>query len=176
MVDGNEAVKMSQVSSMSSPSSTNSYGVVKVMTDEQLDAYMNMGRVISFELTPASPYIRTFDVSGQYADGVVTITGSCSTGDTGGYSLNITTIPEEYRPTSDVTGSCQVVTNGWPDTHNASVVAHTNGIVSVSYMSDAFYDVKNISITYRVDNGAEEPEGIYAVTVEQAIRYLNKSN
>lgn len=176
MADGNEAVKVSQVSSISSTSSIDSYGVVKVMTDEQLDAYMNMGRAISFELTPASPYISTFDVNGQCADGVVTITGSCSTGDTGGYSLNITTIPEGYRPTSAVTGSCQVVTNGWPDTHNASVVANTNGIVSVSYMSDAFYDVENISITYRIDNGAEEPEGIYAVTVEQAIRYLNKSN
>lgn len=175
MADGNEAVKMSQVSSISSTSSTNSYGVVKVMTDEQLDEYMNMGRVISFELTPASPYISTFDVNGQYADGVVTITGSCSTGDTGQYSLNITTIPEKYRPTSAVTGSCRVVT-GWGSTHNASVVANTNGIVSVSYDNDAFYDVKNISITYRIDNGAEEPEGIYAVTVEQAIRYLNKSN
>lgn len=176
MADGNEAVKVSQASSMLSPSSTSSYGIVKVMTDEQLDAYMNMGKTISFELTKASPYIRTFDVNGEYADGVVTITGSCSTGDTGQYNLNITTIPEGYRPTSDVTGSCQVVTNGWPDTHNASVVAHTDGSVSVSYMSDAFYDVENISITYRIDNGAEEPEGIYAVTVEQAIRYLNKPN
>lgn len=176
MADENETVKMSQVSSISSTSSTNSYGVVKVMTDEQLDEYMNMGRVISFELTPASPYISTFDVNGQYADGVVTITGSCSTGDTGQYSLNITTISEKYRPTSAVTGSCRVVT-GWGSTHNASVVANTNGIVSVSYNGDdTFHDVKNISITYRIDNGAEEPEGIYAVTVEQAIRYLNKSN
>lgn len=176
MADGNEAVKMSQVSSMSSPSSTNSYGVVKVMTDEQLDAYMNMGRAISFELTPASPYISTFNVNGQCSDGVVTITGSCSTGDTGQYSLNITTIPEGYRPTSDVTGSCQVVIDSWSGTRNASVVVNTNGIVSVSYGNDTFYDVKNISITYHIDNGAEEPEGIYAVTVEQAIRYLNKSN
>lgn len=101
---------------------------------------------------------------------------SCSTGDTGQYSLNITTIPEGYRPTSDVTGSCQVVIDSWSGTRNASVVVNTNGTVSVSYDNDTFYDVKNISITYHIDNVAEEPEGIYAVTVEQAIRYLNKSN
>lgn len=178
MADGNEVLSIDQLKSMASTASVTSYGLAKVMTDEQLDAYLGAGSVAdaSFELTPIDSHISEFNMTGKCVDGVVTITGSASTGNSGQYQLEVATIPEQYRPLSNVTGSCQVVKFSYPwDEYDASIVARTDGTIFVSYYGDySFKEVKNISISYSIggNDSAEEPDGIYVVTVQQAVKYL----
>lgn len=170
MADGNEVVSVDQLTDISSSSSTVSYGLVKVMTDEQLDEYMNLGKDVPFEFTNISRYITEFAVDGAYEDGVVTITGRFSVEDSSPVSFVVATIPEQYRPSSSVSGTCSL--NVFYGYAPGTMTVDPDGSLTVSYSGDFWLSAENISVTYQIDDGAEEPDGIYVVTVQQAVKYL----
>lgn len=169
MADGNEVVSIDQLTDVASTSSTASYGLVKIMTDEQLDEYMNLGKDVPFEFTNISRYITEFAVDGAYEDGVVTITGRFSV-EGSPASFVVATIPEQYRPSSSVSGTC--ILNVFYDYAPGTMTVDPDGSLTVSYSGDFWLSAENISVTYQIDDGADEPDGIYVVTVQQAIRYL----
>lgn len=169
MADGNEVVSVDQLTDISSSSSTVSYGLVKVMTDEQLDEYMNLGKDVPFEFTNISRYITEFAVDGAYEDGVVTITGRFSV-EGSPVSFVVATIPEQYRPSSSVSGTCSL--NVFYGYAPGTMTVDPDGSLTVSYSGDFWLSAENISVTYQIDDGAEEPDGIYVVTVQQAVKYL----
>lgn len=93
MADGNEVLSVDQLKPMASTASVTSYGLAKVMTDEQLDAYMNLGKDVPFEFTNISRYIKEFAVDGaEEPDGIYVVTvqqairylGNISGGGSGG--------------------------------------------------------------------------------------------
>ena len=174
MANESDVVSTSQLGSLMSPSSVESYGLVKVMTDEQLDEYLSSGGSTSFELTKLlSSYITEFAVEGTYEDGVVTITGRCSLDDSPtGFdgSLVVAKIPEQYRPSSSVSGTCKVTTYYAP--YAGTVTVDPDGNLTVTSTNIFWFEIYDISVTYRIDDGAQEPDGIYVVTVQQAVKYL----
>ena len=174
MADGNEVLSVDQLKSMASAASVTSYGLVKVMTDEQLDAYLGAnvpedGTVTIEKHNHISSYINTFKVTGKCVDGKVSITGEVEL-----YNYidaeYIAIVSEPYRPLNKVTGTCRVFTYDyrWIDT---SITIDTDGLVEVTggYQWDA---IDNINISYSLKQEVEEPDGIYVVTVQQAVRYL----
>lgn len=70
MADGNEALSVDQLSSVMSVANTSDYGFVKVMTDEQLDAYMNGGSGADNDDIPLEDgiYIVTVQQAIKYLD------------------------------------------------------------------------------------------------------------
>ena len=173
MADGNEVVSIDQLTDVASTSSTASYGLVKIMTDEQLDAYFGAnvpedGTVTIEKHNYISSYINMFEVTGKCVDGTVSITGEV---DLSHYidAEYIAIVSEPYRPLNKVTGTCRVFTYyGW---RNTSITIDTDGLIEVTggYQWDA---IDNINISYSLKQEVDEPDGIYVVTVQQAIRYL----
>lgn len=174
MADGNEVLSVDQLKSMASAASVTSYGLVKVMTDEQLDAYLGAnvpedGTVTIEKHNHISSYINSFEVTGKCVDGKVSITGEVEL-----YNYidaeYIAIVSEPYRPLNKVTGTCRVFTYDyrWIDT---SITIDTAGLIEVTggYQWDA---IDNINISYSLKQEVEEPDGIYVVTVQQAVRYL----
>lgn len=174
MADGNEVLSVDQLKSMASTASVTSYGLVKIMTDEQLDAYLGVnvpedGTVTIEKHNHISSYINMFEVTGKCVDGKVSITGEVEL-----YNYidaeYIAIVSEPYRPLNKVTGTCRVFTYDyrWIDT---SITIDIDGLVEVTggYQWDA---IDNINISYSLKQEVDEPDGIYVVTVQQAVRYL----
>ena len=101
--NGTEAVKLSQLKDMYKVASDTSYGVVRLISDEDLNALVSSASSVkpgTFELE-ASSYINSFSntVSGTLSDnGKVTISGSFSPSRYINENTILFTIPEGYRP------------------------------------------------------------------------------
>lgn len=174
MADGNEVVSIDQLKSMASTASVTSYGFAKVMTDEQLDAYFGAnvpedGTVTIEKHNHILSYINMFEVTGKCVDGTVSITGKV---DLSHYidAEYIAIVSEPYRPLNKVTGTCRVFTYDYT-WRNTSITIDTDGLIEVTggYQWDA---IDNINISYSLKQEVDEPDGIYVVTVQQAIKYL----
>lgn len=174
MADGNEVLSVDQLKSMASTASVTSYGLAKVMTDEQLDAYLGAnvpedGTVTIEKHNHISSYINMFEVTGKCVDGTVSITGKV---DLSHYidAEYIAIVSEPYRPLNKVTGTCRVFTYDYT-WRNTSITIDTDGLIEVTggYQWDA---IDNINISYSLKQEVDEPDGIYVVTVQQAIKYL----
>lgn len=188
MADGNEALSVDQLSSVMSVANTSGYGLVKVMTDEQLDAYMNGGSGadnddIPLEQSDDIDY-GSFGFKASCSNGTVSIQGD---GDVNFQSMTrnrkyvMFVLPEGYRPSSQVTTSrgVNVYYGGYPTYDvDLSVIVNTNG--EVYFTAQSNYDgVSSITLNSRITfdvqvSDSEEPDGIYIVTVQQAIKYLDK--
>lgn len=101
--DGNEAVKLSQLKDIYKVASDTSYGVVRLVSDEVLNALVSGASSVkpgTFELE-ASNYISSYGntVSGTLSNnGKVTISGSFSPSRYIDVNTTLFTIPEGYRP------------------------------------------------------------------------------
>lgn len=101
--NGTEAVKLSQLKDMYKVASDTSYGVVRLISDEDLNALVSSASSVkpgTFELE-ASSYINSFSntVSGTLSDnGKVTISGSFTPSRYIDVNTTLFTIPEGYRP------------------------------------------------------------------------------
>ena len=174
MADENEVLSVDQLKSMASTASVTSYGLAKVMTDEQLDEYLGAnvpedGAVTIEKHNHILSYINMFEVTGKCVDGTVSITGKV---DLSHYidAEYIAIVSEPYRPLNKVTGTCRVFTYDYT-WRNTSITIDTDGLIEVTggYQWDA---IDNINISYSLKQEVEEPDGIYVVTVQQAVKYL----
>ena len=101
--DGNEAVKLSQLKDIYKVASDTSYGVVRLVSDEVLNALVSGASSVkpgTFKLE-ASNYISSYGntVSGTLSDnGKVTISGSFTPSRYIDENTTLFTIPEGYRP------------------------------------------------------------------------------
>lgn len=101
--NGNEAVKLSQLKDIYKVASDTSYGVVRLVSDEVLNALVSSASSVkpgTFKLE-ASNYISSYGntVSGTLSDnGKVTISGSFSPSRYIDVNTTLFTIPEGYRP------------------------------------------------------------------------------
>lgn len=99
---GNEAVKLSQLKELYKVASDTSYGVVRLVSDEDLMSLIGGSSVEvgSFELKDSN-LIADFNIScGLSSNGTITIDGSFGTTQTVDGPATLFTIPEGYRPTS----------------------------------------------------------------------------
>lgn len=185
MANESDVVSTSQLRSLMSPSSVESYGLVKVMTDEQLDEYLSGGSEAdndSITLGHGSDInYSSFGFVASCNGGTVTISGSSNVNNqslTPGGKYVIFTLPRGYRPASIVSSRCTVYygTSGismstltlYIDTNGEAYFTHDDNRQSV-----AMIQLSNVSFSANPEE-AQEPDGIYVVTVQQAIRYLSQ--
>ena len=105
---GNEAVKLSQLKELYKVASDTSYGVVRLVSDEDLMSLVGGSDVEagSFKLKDSS-LIASSNISCTLSSsGTITIEGSFGTTNTVDGPATLFTIPEGYRPTS--TKSAQI--------------------------------------------------------------------
>ena len=185
MANESDVVSTSQLRSLMSPSSVESYGLVKVMTDEQLDEYLSGGSVAdndSITLGRGSDInYSSFGFAASCNGGTVTISGSSNVNHqslTPGGKYVIFTLPRGYRPASIVSSRCTVYygTSGI-STSTLTLYIDTNGEAYFTHddnrQSVAMIQLSNVSFSANPEE-AQEPDGIYVVTVQQAIRYLSQ--
>lgn len=172
-----------------SVATTTSDGTVKILSDEDLDAYLNAvaagADTNSIELVPGTDLdINEFKITGSCHNGVVTLTGN-TTHPSISFGSNVSqrtdvwfTIPEGYRPTSQKTGTGYVVYRNGSARGTASITIGTDGVVEVStsaYRQNTTSIGIEGSISYTVP--VQEPptlDGTYVVSVSQVKQYISQ--
>lgn len=172
-----------------SVATTTSDGTVKILSDEDLDAYLNAvaagADTDSIELIPGTDLdIDEFEITGSCHNGVVTLTGN-TTHPSIGFGSNVSqvtdiwfTIPEGYRPTSQKTGTGHVVYRNGSARGTASITIGTDGVVEVSssaYRQNTTSIGIEGSISYTIP--VQEPptlDGTYVVSVSQVKQYISQ--
>lgn len=179
--DGNEAVKLSQLKDIYKVASDTSYGVVRLVSDEDLNALVSSASSVKpgvFELE-ASSYIDSYSntVSGTLSDnGTVTISGSFRPSQYIGGETTLFTIPEGYRPQSNAVLELE---GGYYD-YRFNVNVGTDGKInkSVDHGSMTVSETWYISGTYTIDMPeqveVDVPEAA-VITVQQLKMLVNGS-
>ena len=187
MADGNEALSVDQLSSIMSVANVSEYGLVKVLPDDVLDKYMNGGKGAdndSLELTEGSEFsFNTFGFTASCSGGVVTISGEATFGSmtiSNGRSYVLFTLPSGYAPATNQssTTNAAAVNYGYGNFRYIQLDCNEQGDVyfaSMSNMSNAYSIRLNQPFTFPVvvEESVELDDGIYVVTVAQAIKYLS---
>lgn len=176
---GNEAVKLSQLKEVYKVASDTSYGVVRLVSDEDLMSLVGGSsgssvEVGSFELEPSS-YIVTNNssVSGTLAEnGAVVITGSFKTRTHVGIGQALFTIPEGYRPKSTVNGTLKM---SGQSTNTQLIEVGTDGIIYAPSAIYTYYTYQIAALQYMIDAPVppvEIPDGA-VITVQQLKMLMN---
>lgn len=171
---GNEAVKLSQLKELYKVASDTSYGVVRLVSDEDLMSLVGGSSVEvgSFELKDSN-LIADFNIScGLSSNGTITIDGSFGTTQTVDGPATLFTIPEGYRPTS--TTSAQIRRQGGSyDTMTLRV--GTDGVIGLtSVQSLALFYTWEIEMSYVIDMPEQvELPSATVITVQQLKMLMN---
>lgn len=167
---GNEAVKLSQLKELYKVASDTSYGVVRLVSDEDLMSLVggSSAEVGSFELEPSSNIVTSnSSVSGTLAEnGAVVITGSFNTRSQLDRGQVLFTIPEGYRPKSTANGTLKI--SGQP-ANTQIIEVGTDGIIYAPSTIYMYYTYQIAALQYMIDAPvppAEIPDGA-VITVQQ---------
>lgn len=179
---GNEAVKLSQLKELYKVASDTSYGVVRLVSDEDLMSLVGGSsgssvEVGSFELEPSS-YIVTNNssVSGTLAEnGAVVITGSFKTRTHVGIGQALFTIPEGYRPKSTANGTLKM---SGQSANTQLIEVGTDGIIYAPSAIYTYYTYQIAALQYMIDAPVppvEIPDGA-VITVQQLKMLMNSGS
>lgn len=152
--NGNEAVKLSQLKDMYKVASDTSYGVVRLVSDEDLNALISSASSVkpgTFELE-VSNYISSYGntVSGTLSDnGTVTISGSFRPSRYIEVNTTLFTIPEGYRPQRTVYFDFEGGYYGYSHRVNVGTDGKIKNSADFANMTDG--ETWTISGTYTID-------------------------
>lgn len=173
---GNEAVKLSQLKELYKVASDTSYGVVRLVSDEDLMSLVggSSAEVGSFELEPSSNIVTSnSSVSGTLAEnGSVVITGSFNTRNNVDRGQVLFTIPEGYRPKSTANGTLKI--SGQP-ANTQLIEVGTDGIIYAPSTIRMYYTYQIAALQYTIDAPvppSEIPDGA-VITVQQLKMLMN---
>lgn len=171
---GNEAVKLSQLKELYKVASDTSYGVVRLVSDEDLMSLVGGSSVEvgSFELKDSN-LIASFNIScGLSSNGTITIDGSFGTTQTVDGPATLFTIPEGYRPTS--TTSARIRRQG-TSYNTMTLQVGTDGVIGLtSGQSLALYYTWEIEMSYVIDMPEQvELPSATVITVQQLKMLMN---
>lgn len=173
---GNEAVKLSQLKGLYKVASDTSYGVVRLVSDEDLMSLVGGSSVEagSFELEPSSHIVTSnSSVSGTLAEnGAVVITGSFNTRNNVDSGQVLFTIPEGYRPKSTANGTLKI---SGQSANTQLIEVGTDGIIYAPSDIYMYYTYQIAALQYTIDAPvppAEIPDGA-VITVQQLKMLMN---
>lgn len=152
--DGNEAVKLSQLKDIYKVASDTSYGVVRLVSDEVLKALVSGASSVkpgTFKLEP-SKYIASNGntVSGTLSeDGSVVIDGSFTLTGNIYNEETLFTIPEGYRPKTNV--QFNFFDGGYWGNDEFRTTVGTDGVIKKSSSAAGINGSWKISGTYTID-------------------------
>ena len=177
--NGNEALTIGQLKQVYKIADDTSYGVVKLVSDEDLLSMLGTGASDkTFQITKSTNSgldIDTVSLTGKCSDGEVTISGTISFGTSETLYDNmdyvVASFPTEYAPPqSTIESTCFL--EGQYQTFNANVKVTPQGYIQIrtSSLRSNINGITNISVSYSIQQqggGIELPEGTYAITVQQ---------
>lgn len=177
--NGNEALTIGQLKQVYKIADDTSYGVVKLVSDEDLLSMLGTGASDkTFQITKSTNSgldIDTVSLTGKCSDGEVTISGTISFGTAETLSANmdyvVASFPTEYAPPqSTIESTCSLKANY--NTYNATVKVTPQGYIQIhtSSFMPYIHEVTEISVSYSISqsgSSGELPEGTYAITVQQ---------
>ena len=174
---GNEVVKLSQLKELYKVASDTSYGVVRLVSDEDLMSLVGGSNVEagSFKLKDSNLIADSNISCTLSSSGTITIGGSFGTTNTVDGPATLFTIPEGYRPTS--TTSAQIRRQG--TSYNAMTLqVGTDGVIGLkSGQSLALFYTWEIEMSYVIDMPEQvELPSATVITVQQLKMLMNSGS
>lgn len=171
---GNEAVKLSQLKELYKVASDTSYGVVRLVSDEDLMSLVggSSAEVGSFELKD-SALIADSNISCTLSSsGTITIEGSFGTTKTVDGPATLFTIPEGYRPTSTTSAHIRRQGASYDD---MSLKVGADGVIGLAFgQSLALFYTWEIGMSYVIDMPEQvELPSATVITVQQLKMLMN---